>query len=598
MGTTPHTLTAVAERPAVKHPKYRKTLKPFKSAGGRTTSRRRLNPTSGLFILSILLLLYFVAFPIAGMFVQSLRDTEGGLTLGNYADFVTSERLMRATLNTIVVSVATGVGSVLIATPLAFGVARTNMWGKGLVRFAVLVCFASPPFLMTLAYIFIAGPNAGYLNVLLRSAFGLNTTEGPIDVFSLGGFVLLAVPHAVALVFVMMLPAFGTMDASLEEASRIAGAGPLQTVWRISLPTMRAAMMAGGLLTFSHALAMYATPQILGIDVLTVSMRRSILIDGDFGQAATIAAVSAVLSMTVLYFYRRSVSAGMRYQTITGKGLRIASLDLRRGRHLLGSIGLLYAVFGALMPYSLMIAISFMKVPTGGLVASNLTFANYGTILGDHTVRLALYNSLILGVGAATVISVLGFLLAYIVTKTELRGRAWVDYLTVLPLGIAGTAFAVGVIVTNLETSARALGLYASVWILLAAYIGRYIPFGMRTAQVALLQVSRELGEASRVSGASQLRTLWHIALPLVRAGVSYAWILAFVQAFAEVSASAILAGPTTQVSAIALIGLWQGTDGLQCASALGVLMFLLTMSLVVLAQRLGGQSIVPRNAS
>ncbi|MET8831758.1 iron ABC transporter permease [Streptomyces sp. NPDC004610] len=581
-GTALHDPVTAPARPAGKPPGRR--------------ARPRLGPTGALFVPAVLLLLYFVALPIAGMLVQSLRGAEGGFTLRNYADFVTSERLMRATLNTVVVSVATGAGSVLIATPLAFGVARTNMWGKGLVRFAVLVCFASPPFLMTLAYIFIAGPNAGYLNVLLRSLFGLDTTEGPVNVFSLGGFVLLALPHTVALVFVMMLPAFGTMDASLEEASRIAGAGPLQTVWRISLPTMRAAMMAGGLLTFSHALAMYATPQILGIDVLTVSMRRSILIDGDFGQAATIAAVSAVLSMTVLYFYRRSVSAGLRYQTITGKGLRLGALDLRRGRHLLGGAGLLYAVLGALMPYSLMIAISFMKVPADGLAAANLTLGHYTTILGDHTVRLAIYNSLLLGVGAATVIAVLGFLLAYLVTKTEARGRAVVDYLTVLPLGIAGTAFAVGVIVTNLETPLRSLGLYASVWILLVAYIGRYIPFGMRTAQVALLQVSRELGEASRVSGAGQVRTLWHIALPLVRAGVSYAWILGFVQAFAEVSASAILSGPTTQVTAVSLIGLWQGTDGLQRASALGVLMFVLTLALVVLAQRLGGQSIVPRN--
>ena len=134
-------------------------------------------------------------------------------------------------------------------------------------------------------------------------------------------------------------------------------------------------------------------------------------------------------------------------------------------------------------------------------------------------------NSLILGVTVATAIAALGFLLAYVITKTRLRARAIVDYLSILPLGIAGTAFAVGVIVVNIETPARWMGLYATIWILFVAYIGRYIPFGVRASQVALLQVSSELEEASRVSGASQAATLWHITLPLVKAGVVYAWI-------------------------------------------------------------------------
>ncbi|MEQ3553476.1 iron ABC transporter permease [Pseudonocardia nematodicida] len=578
--------TAVMDRP------------PVPPAAATGTRRSRITPIRVLFAVSIALLLYFVAFPLAGMLAQSLRGEDGGLTLGGYAEFFTSERLLRATWNTLLVSTATGIGSVLIATPLAFGVARTNMWGKRLVRLAVIICFASPPFLMTLAYIFIAGPNAGYLNVFLRWLLSSTATEGPINIFSLGGFVLLALPNTIALVFIIMLPGFANMDSSQEEASRIAGAGPLETIWRVSLPSMYSGMMAGGLLSFSNALAMFATPQILGIDVLTVSMRRSILTDGDFRLAATIAAVSAVLSMSVLFLYRRSIRAGAKFQTITGKGMRVGLLDVGRGRHLFGAVGLLYVLLGALVPYTLMVGISFMRIPTDGFAPSNLTLDHYAFVLGDEVIQLALFNSLVLGLSAATVIAVLGFLLAFIITRTDIRGRAFLDYLTVIPVGIAGTAFAVGVIVSNLETPARALGLYATLSILLIAYIGRYIPFGVRTAQVALLQVSKDLSEASRVTGASQLRTLWHITLPLVRGGIIYAWILGFVQAFAEISASAILSGPTTQVAATALLGLWQGTDGLQRASALGVVMFLLTLALVAAAQRLGGQAVVPDSPS
>ena len=99
---------------------------------------------------------------------------------------------------------------------------------------------------------------------------------------------------------------------------------------------------------------MFATPQILGLDVLTVAMRRSIVVNSDFHEASTIAAVSAALSMTVLFLYRRSIAEGMRYQTITGKGFRPGLIDLGAGRHIFTALGLIYSIFGAFLPYTLM----------------------------------------------------------------------------------------------------------------------------------------------------------------------------------------------------------------------------------------------------
>jgi iron(III) transport system permease protein len=236
-----------------------------------------LRGSTVLFAVSIALLLYFVAFPILGMIWESLRTPEG-YSLDNYIGFFSSGAMLHAAFNTVLVALFTGVGSVLLATPLAFGVARTQMRCKQLLRLAVIISFASPPFLMTLAYIFIAGPNVGYANILIREIFGLTIDRGPLDIFSLPGFIVLALPNTVAFVFIIMLPAFANMDAAMEEASRIVGAGKFRTIWHITLPTMRAAMLAGGLLAFSTALAMFATPQMLGIEVLTVAMRRSIVV--------------------------------------------------------------------------------------------------------------------------------------------------------------------------------------------------------------------------------------------------------------------------------------------------------------------------------
>lgn len=546
-----------------------------------------------VFIAVLILLGLLVALPIAGIVWQSLRDDAGGFTFLNYGEFFKDSRLISAARNTLVVAAGSALGSVLVATPLAFGVARTNMGGKRLVQLAVLVSFASPPFLMTLAYILIAGPNNGLGNQFIRWILQLEQAVGPLDIFSVWGFLLLALPSSVALAFVIMLPGFGNMDPALEEASRIGGAGPIETIMRISLPVMRPGMFAGALLAFSSALAMFATPHILGIDVLTVSMRRSILLDGNFSLAATIAAISAAMSAVALFLYRRSIRAAREFQTISGRGYRPATLDLGAARFVFTGLGVVYAVLSALAPYTLLVLISFLRNPYDGIAAGNFTLENFRYIFTNPAVTDAIKNSLLIGVAAASVIAILGMLVGYIITRTRLRGRALADYIGILPLGIAGTAFAVGVLVVALQTPARNLSLYGTVWILLLAYIGRYVPWGIRTAQVSLLQVSRELEEASRIGGASVLKTIWHITAPLIRPGIAYAWILGMVQAVTEVSASVLLTTGQVNVISTVLLQTWAYDEGLQRASALGVVMFALTMTLVVIAQRIGGQSIV-----
>jgi iron(III) transport system permease protein len=247
---------------------------------------------------------------------------------------------------------------------------------------------------------------------------------------------------------------------------------------------------------------------------------------------------------------------------------------------------------GAILPSILLVLISLMDQVRDGFWPSNLTLKHYEFIFSDRTVVAAIQNSLILGVTAATLIALLGFVLAYLISRTTIPGRALIDYLAVLPLGIAGVAFGVGAVIINLETPLRSLALYGSVWILLFAYIGRYIPFGVRSGQVALLQLSAELEEASRVAGRGQLATIWRITVPLVRPALVYAWIFGFVQAFTEVSVSSVLTMSQNPVTATALLGLYFSQQGLQRACALGVVMFTITMLLVALAQRIGGRTV------
>lgn len=561
---------------------------------GKIWGGRKWLPSEGaaaiLFFLSFLCLLFVVALPLAGITWQSLRARDGGFTLANYLTFFSSNRMLQAALNTILVASVSAIGSVLIATPLAFGVTRTNMRGKQLVYIATIIAFASPGFLMALAYIMLAGPNAGLINEFLRSTFDLETSRGPLNILTLGGFIFLSLPQTVAFAFLIMVPAFQNMDVSLEEASRIAGVKPGPTIWKITLPMMRASILAGALLAFSTTLTEFATPYLLGIDVLTVSMHGALL-SANFGVAAMLATVSASMSLVVLVLYRYSIRMSQNYRTIAGRGVRVGNLDLGWGRHLFTTLGFTYSMVGAIIPSILLVLISFMAEIRFGFWPTNYTLVHYEFIFSNQLVVNAIRNSFILGFAAAFIIALLGFILAYIITRIAIPGRAIIDYLSILPLGIAGVAFGIGTIIVNLETPLSHLSLYGTVWILLIAYVGRYIPFGVRTSQVALLQLSAEMEEASRVGGRGQLSTLWRITLPLVRPALAYAWIFGFVQAFTEVSVSSVLTGFQNPVTATALLNMYDSNYGLQRACAVGVVMFTVAMSLVVLARKIGGRA-------
>ncbi len=564
------------------------------AAGPAPRFRRSAHSIPALitFIIAAAALAYLVVLPIGFMFVQSFMDGRGGFTLENYADVFRSRRLFRAFMNTILASVGVAALSMIIGTPLAFGVARTRMWGKALVRVAVIVAIVSPPFLMTIAYIQLAGPNNGYLNQLLRFLFNV-TDYGPLNIFTIWAFVFLAVPNGVAFVFLQLAPAFNNMDPSLEEAGRMMGARPARTVFSITLPLMLPAILSGGLLAFSTTLAIYGTAHILNLEVMTMAIRRALLTQLNFPTAATLSVTVVAISLASLVVYRWVVRRGEMYQTLGGRGFRPALMEIGRWRHFFTAIGLVFGLTSAFVPYGLMLLTSFLPAAGQDIFAFNFTLRNYAFVLGTRFLREALWNSFILATASATLVTMLGVIIGYIVTRTQLRGRAILDYIAILPLGVAGTALAVGIVIVHLNEPFRGLGIYGTLWIMLVAYAARFIAFGVRNSQTALMQVSRELEEAARVHGASQLVTIVLIVLPLVRKSLVYTWILVFILAFPEVSASIVLRGVDTDVSATALLEIWDGTGGLAVACALGMVIFAIIGIPVLLLQHFGGRSVL-----
>jgi iron(III) transport system permease protein len=200
---------------------------------------------------------------------------------------------------------------------------------------------------------------------------------------------------------------------------------------------------------------------------------------------------------------------------------------------------------------------------------------------------------MVLGVGTATVATFIGVVIGYLLVRFSVRGRHILDYLAGLPMGIAGTALAAGLIFMYLTPPLVYLGLYATLWLLLIAYVTRQLPVAVRYCQSALMQIGGELEEASRLCGATWLQTLWGITIPLVKTGIVYAWILVFIQAFPELSSSILLRNVGTDVVSTAILDLWDGSGGLPVASAFAAIVFVLVTAMVAVAQKVGGRSLI-----
>ena len=540
------------------------------------------------------LLIYLVLSPIGYMVYESFTGDDGAFTLRNYYDSFSDPSIVEAIYNTLFVSAGVAVLSMLIGVPLAYGVSRTNMPGKTLVKMSIFISMITPSFLLSMAYIVLAGPNVGYANRFLRLLFNLSTNYGPVNVYSLLGLIVMSVPGGVAYVFLQTSPAFENMDPSLEESARTSGANQWRIFRDITLPLARPAILSGALLAFSITLAMYGIPHMLNMEYITISIRKALLLGLDFKTTATLSIAVVVISMVVLMLYRMTLKSIKSYQIVSGKGFRPRVLQLKRGRYVFLAGGIVYAVFAFLLPYATLVIVSLFKKVGDGLTWGNLTLTNYTHALSLPMPRIGFANSTWLAVWSSTIVVMLGIVVGYIIVRSKVRGKGILDYLSIMPLGIAGTALAAGLILIYLGPL-WFLPVYGTMWILLIGYVTRFVPLGVRNIQTSLMQVSSELEEASRITGATWGQTIRRITIPLIKNGVLYAWVLVFVRAFSELSVSVLLRNVGTDVVATAILDMWDGSERMPVAMAFGVMLFLFVTIVILIAQKITGRSIMDK---
>jgi iron(III) transport system permease protein len=260
-------------------------------------------------------------------------------------------------------------------------------------------------------------------------------------------------------------------------------------------------------------------------------------------------------------------------------------IDLGSTRWLLFAFCAVVFVIAILLPYAALIAVSVSK--SWGLAFwKNLTLANYHFVLFEYDVtRRAIVNSLILAVASATIAALLGAMIGWIDLRTRIPGRRLLDYVALIPLGLPGIVMAVALIQFWLRMP---VPLYGTLGILLLAYTARYIPLGVRAANTSLRQVDPSLEESARILGASWGMTMREITLPLIRPGLFAGWILVFVPAIQELSASILLFSSDSMTLAVAVYNLYE-TGYVEPVSALAIVNMAIIGVAIWVANRLSG---------
>lgn len=535
--------------------------------------------------LTIFCLVVLVAMPVGSLLVSSIWG-ESGLTFRYFKEAFSSSLYLKPLLNSLELGAWTGVMSVFIGLPLAWAVARTNMPGKGLITATATLSYLAPPFLTAIAFVNLFSPNAGVLNVFFRDVLGLPALT--FNIFSMAGLVLVTVLHTFPFVFLLARSALESVDASYEEAAQILGAGKLRTALSITAPLVAPAVLSGTLLAFVNAIALFGSQAIIGLParIVTLPTRIYSLFDypPEYGLASALSLVFVVITITALYL-QRSYLARRSFVTLGGKGSRPQFLDLGPWRWVLFGFGILIFLVAIIAPFSTLTAVS-LSGSWGLDFWKGLTLKHYHFILFEYDVtRRAIVNSLYLATMAASLAVVIGGLVSWIDLRTQLPGRKALDYAALIPLGLPGIVMAVALIRFWLHMP---LALYGTLSILLLAYVGRYVPLAVRSSNSALRQIDPSLEESAQILGATWSQVMRQITFPLIRPGLFAGWLLVFVPAVQELSASILLFSSKTMTLAVAVYNLYE-TGYTEPVAALAMInMFIISLAMW-LAYRIGG---------
>ncbi|SDE32891.1 ABC transporter permease [Sporomusa acidovorans] len=532
-----------------------------------------------ILFLSIAILVIVVAVPVLLIFFNAFW-VDGKFNASDVVKILSEPETYQALKNSLIIASMTTIGSTIVGTFFAWLVTRTDLPYKGFMKAMFLVPFMLPSFIGALAWKMLLSPNAGFINKFFISHFGF---DGPVfNIYSYIGISGVEVMYLFPFVFIQVCGALERMDPTLEESARISGAGLFTITRKITIPLVLPSILSGSLLIMLYSMAHFGTVAVLGIEngifnIPTLIYERIHQSGGSFDaiRTGTVLATVLVITAAFIIWLQGKVLGKGHYQIIGGKSFRPMELKLRALRVPLLIFCLIYIAFTIVLPTAVIFLVGGLKTYGLPFTWDNLSLANYKYILFDYNVtRDAIWNSVTLGLSAAVITMFAGVMISYVIVKMKVRGKRILEFLGMLPFSVPGSVIALGVILA--WSGQFGINLYNTVWIILVAYIARYMAFSLKANSAALEQVHDSLVEAARSCGASMWQSLKDIVLPLVRPGMLAAFFLIFLPSLRELTVSIMLYAPTTRTIGVAIYTLNEDGETVVSAALAGVALIII----------------------
>jgi iron(III) transport system permease protein len=557
---------------------------------------RRFEPATLIWLAVAAALVFLVIGPVTRIVLASIQDGDtGAFTLHNYVAAYGHARDLEALGNTLLYAIGVMLLASTFAIPIAWGVARTDMPAKGLVRALVLGTFVSPPYLGAIAWILLAGPNAGWINRVWMSLTG--ASEGFANVYSFGGLIFVTALYSFPYIFVFTTDALERVSSEMEEAAHILGAGSLRTILRITLPLVTPAILGGAIVVFLDTVALFGTPAIIALPARIKVMTLVLWQFFTFPVRTEVAAAYAIplILITVALFTAQRAYLGRKgYVALTGKGGSRTPMKLGKWRWAIFGYAFTVLSMSVLLPYAALGQAAFTRAWGLGVSLHNLTLGNFRyLIFTDPAARQTIFNTFAFAACAATCAVALALLVAYVVSRKAVRGAGILGFLCMMPIVIPGIVLAIGFYAA---WAPAPLSLYGTAAIVIFGFTARYLPVAYTSCSAGMRALNPEMEDAVRILGGGRLRAITRVVAPLLKTTLAGSWLLVFIPAARELSTAIFLVGANTRVISVMMLDLSEN-GSFETLAALGFFLLGVTLLVVFVGYRMLGRDFMLRRS-
>jgi iron(III) transport system permease protein len=514
-------------------------------------------------------LLLFLLLPVGSVIFTAFLGEHGAFTLGHFGNFFSQTLFRESFYNSLWVSLWSVFFASLIAIPLAYLTVRFEFRGAVLIQTLGVLPLIMPPFVGAVSMQLIFG-RSGSMNLLLNDWFGINI---PI-MEGLTGVIFVESLHYFPFILLNLVASLRNIDGAMEESAQNLGATGFRLFRRVIFPLAMPGYIAGASLVFVKVFDDLGTPLVMGVTNMLAPQAylriTSVGIDDPLGYVISV--IMIAFSILALWFSARMMK-GRDYSTLQKGGNSIQKRKLTAWQSCMAYGWIGFVLIVVLSPHLGILLMSFAKVWSFSVLPDAFTFQHYATVFNDSGRMIA--NTLLYCGLAAGIDVILGTAIAYLILRTGLPGRQWLDWAASAALAIPGLVLAIGYlrVFKGLEIPFTTTAFTASWVLIMIAYAIRRLPYALRSCYAALQQVHISLEESAQSLGASRLSTIRRIVIPLMAGGILAGFVTSFITAAVELSATILLS--TTEAQAPISYGIYlymQSPAGRGPGAALGVI--------------------------